>query len=56
VSTDATIPEDGLQGGQTLEEVMEELTDPLDQSSRMDICIVSSVIPTQSLWSCKNWT
>jgi hypothetical protein len=37
VSADATIPEDGLQGGQTLEEVMEELTDPLDQSSRMDI-------------------
>jgi hypothetical protein len=34
---DITIPEDGLQGGQTLEEVMDELTDPLDQSSRMDI-------------------
>jgi hypothetical protein len=37
VSKDATIPDDGLQGGQTLEEVMEELTDPLEQSSRMDI-------------------
>jgi hypothetical protein len=36
-SMDTTIPEDGLQGGQTLEEVMEELTDPLDQSSCMDI-------------------
>jgi hypothetical protein len=36
VSEDATIPEDGLQGGQTLEEVMEGLTDPLDKSSLMD--------------------
>jgi hypothetical protein len=34
---DTSIPCDGLQGGQTLKEVMDSLKDSLDMSSRMDV-------------------